>query len=704
MPGIEFNRLRKCEAEWQAETARPRVGDAAGNGREGHQRAIIDSAVDLAIIATDQSGRITDWNKGAERILGWSAAEMRNQLVERFFTPEDRLDDRIGAAMRDALDNGCARDERWHLNKEGWCFWARDETVPLRDDDGAHLGFLKILRDRTQQKLFEVELQTRQAHLSAALAIARLGTFEWDIPTGTLRLDDRSREIFDFRPDQGRCIQEIFDRIDRRDFERILAEAQVSQQAESRWETEYRISLPSGSVRTIVSTSNVAAGTAGKIERLIGVFADITEHKQAEAAVRDLNQALEQRIAARTHELQAAEEQLRQSQKMEAVGQLTGGLTHDFNNLLAIISASLEQLQTQLARGQLHHLEHYVAAAQTASKRAASLAHRLLSFARRQILTPKALDINQLVVGMEDLVRRTMGPQTAVEVSVPSDLWITLVDPNQLENALLNLCINAHHAMPAGGRLTIKTGNISLDEKMAAVHELPAGQYVSLRVTDTGTGIAPEMIKRVFEPFFTTKPVGQGSGLGLSMVYGFARRAGGQVWMDSEPGKGTTVCLYLPRHMGEAEHVATSAELAETPHAHPGGTVLVVDDEPTLRDLVSEALKDLGYTTLEAADGAAGLKVLQSEVHIDLLISDVGLPGGMDGYQMVEIARASHPDLKVLYMTGYDDILVPAPDHSEPDRLVLTKPFAMRELANRIKEIIDVRRQSPSTRACCSAL
>jgi CheY-like chemotaxis protein len=278
---------------------------------------------------------------------------------------------------------------------------------------------------------------------------------------------------------------------------------------------------------------------------------------------------------------------------------------------------------------------------------------------------------------------------------VPSDLWITLVDPNQLESALLNLCINAHHAMPTGGRLTIKTGNISLDEKMAAVHELPAGQYISLRVTDTGTGIAPEMIKRVFEPFFTTKPVGQGSGLGLSMVYGFARQSGGQVWMDSELGKGTTACLYLPRHRGEVEQVERPVELAETPHARPGEVVLVVDDEPTLRELVSEALKDLGYTTIEAADGAAGLKVLQSGVHIDLLISDVGLPGGMDGYQMVEIARVSHPDLKVLYMTGYDDILVPSPGHSERDGSVLTKPFAMRELATRIKEIIGVRTQSP---------
>jgi PAS domain S-box-containing protein len=688
MPGTKFSHLFKREAERQTEASCPRVADAPGDRCEGRQQAILDSVVDLAIIATDQNGRITDWNKGAERILGWSAEEMRDQPVERVFTPEDRLNDCIDAVTRRALEEGYTRDERWHLNKDGSCFWARDETMPLRDDKGTHLGFVKILRDRTQQKLFEVELQSRQTHLSAALTIAKLGTFECDIPTGTLRLDARSREIFDFRLDQGRCIQEIFDRIDPRDVERVRAEAQVAQQAGSRLETEYRINRPDGSARDIVSINDFVKGPGGKIERLIGVFADVTERKQAEAVLRDLNEVLEQRIAARTDELHASEEQLRQSLKMEAIGQLTGGLAHDFNNLLAVISGSLEQLQTRLTQGQLDHLEHYVIAAQTASGHAASLTHRLLTFARRQPLNPKAVDVNQSVIGMEDLIRRTMGPQTAVVVSAAANPCITLIDSGQLENGLLNLCINAHHAMPAGGRLTIETGTVSLNERMALAHGLTAGPYVSLCVTDTGTGIAPEMIERVFEPFFTTKPVGQGSGLGLSMVYGFARQSGGNAWISSELGKGTTVGLYLPSHQGEVEDVKAPARPAEAPRAEPGETVLVVDDEAALRELVSEALSDLGYLTIEAANGAAGLEVVQSEVHIDLLIIDVGLPGGMDGYQMVKAARASHPDLKVLYMTGYDDILMFPSEHPDPDRRVLTKPFVLRELASRTKEIL----------------
>jgi PAS domain S-box-containing protein len=382
------------------------------------------------------------------------------------------------------------------------------------------------------------------------------------------------------------------------------------------------------------------------------------------------------------------EEQLRQSQKMEAVGQLTGGLAHDFNNLLTGIAGSLELLQIRLAQGRLDQLERYITAAQGASKRAAALTHRLLAFSRRQTLDPKPTDVNRLVAGMEDLIRRTVGPSITVEAVAAGGLWSTLVDPNQLESALLNLCINGRDAMPDGGRLTIETGNRWLDERAARERDLSPGQYVSLCVSDTGTGMTPEVMSRAFDPFFTTKPIGMGTGLGLSMIYGFAKQSGGQVRIYSEVGQGTMVCIYLPRHFGSAEHADGPGDLAEARRATHGETVLIVDDEPTVRMLVIEVLEDLGYIAIEAGDGAAGLRVIQSDARIDLLVTDVGLPGGMNGRQLADAARALRPQLEVLFITGYAENAVIGSGHLEPGMHVLTKPFAMDVLATRLRDLI----------------
>ncbi len=263
-----------------------------------------------------------------------------------------------------------------------------------------------------------------------------------------------------------------------------------------------------------------------------------------------------------------------------------------------------------------------------------------------------------------------------------------MIDPGQLENALLNLCINARDAMPDGGRLTIETANKWLDGRTGRERDLTPGQYLSLCVSDTGTGMTPEVIARAFDPFFTTKPIGMGTGLGLSMIYGFARQSGGQVRVYSEVGQGTTMCLYLPRHHGQVDDADASAELTEAPRAEQGETVLVVDDEPTVRMLVTEVLEDFGYTVIEAADGAAGVKVLRSNVRVDLLITDVGLPGGMNGQQVADAGRAVRPGLKVLFITGYAENAVVGNGHLEPGMQVLTKPFAMDALASRIKELI----------------
>jgi PAS domain S-box-containing protein len=428
---------------------------------------------------------------------------------------------------------------------------------------------------------------------------------------------------------------------------------------------------------------------AGGTEKILSVSRDITALRQAEEVLRAQNETLERHVAERTAELMRTEEALRQSQKMEAVGQLTGGLAHDFNNLLAGISGSLELMQTRMQQGRLTDVDRYMTAAQGAAKRAASLTHRLLAFSRRQTLDPKPTDVDRLATGIQDLIQRTVGPGIQVEVIGATNGWPALVDPPQLENALLNLCINARDAMPDGGSIIIETTNKWMDERAARQHDMPEGQYLSVSVTDTGTGMSPEVVTRVFEPFFTTKPLGEGTGLGLSMVYGFARQSGGQVRVYSEVGEGTTVCVYLPRHHGAVEDDAADEIFSKLSRSEQGETVLIVDDEPTIRMLVTDILEDLGYAAIEAGDSATGLKILQSDVRIDLLVTDVGLPGGMNGRQMADAARAHRPGLKVLFITGYAENAFLGNESLPPGMAVLAKPFAMDNMAARIRSMIE---------------
>ncbi|MBN8757693.1 MULTISPECIES: response regulator [Variovorax] len=405
------------------------------------------------------------------------------------------------------------------------------------------------------------------------------------------------------------------------------------------------------------------------------------------AAARDITEQKE-----RAAELDTAREQLRQSQKLEAVGQLTGGLAHDFNNLLAAISGSLELMRRRGLDGKPADMERYVGVAQGAVKRAASLTHRLLAFSRRQTLEPKPLNANRLVTEMEELLRRTLGPQIALETVAAVGLWNVHADPGQLENALLNLCINARDAMPEGGTLVIETANRWIDARTARGRDLPMGQYVSLTVSDNGVGMPPEVVARAFDPFFTTKPIGMGTGLGLSMIYGFAKQSGGQVRIYSEVGKGTSVSIYLPRHDMQEEVAAAPAETMLAPRADQGDTVLVVDDEPALRMIIVEVMQGLGYATLEAGDGAEALRILQSpRQRIDLLVSDVGLPGGMNGRQVADAARTARPGLKVLFITGYAENAVLSHGHLDPGMHVMTKPFEMDVLARRVKQLIESR-------------
>jgi PAS domain S-box-containing protein len=413
-----------------------------------------------------------------------------------------------------------------------------------------------------------------------------------------------------------------------------------------------------------------------------------TERRRAERALANLAASLEQQVAERTAELVTTEEALRQSQKMEAVGQLTGGLAHDFNNLLTGISGSLEMIQLRLAQDRGADVDRYIDAAQRAARRAAALTHRLLAFSRRQTLAPRPTDANALIMGMEELVRRTVGPAVLVETSLAPDLSSTLVDPSQLENALLNLCINARDAMPDGGNIIIETQDRVIDARGGRERDIDPGSYVCLSVSDTGTGMAPDTVAKAFEPFFTTKPTGSGTGLGLSMIYGFARQSGGQVRIHSSLGAGTTVVIYLPRDGQTPDGEEKRASLSTAPRSVGGETVLVVDDEESIRMLVTETLVDLGYATLEAEDGPSALKLLSADRHIDLLVTDVGLPG-MNGRQLADAARATRPSLQVLFITGYAENAVLNHGHLEPGMHVVTKPFAMEVLASRIKNLVN---------------
>jgi PAS domain S-box-containing protein len=410
----------------------------------------------------------------------------------------------------------------------------------------------------------------------------------------------------------------------------------------------------------------------------------VSDGQHMHAAGRDITANKTASIA-----LAQAEEALRQAQKMEAVGQLTGGIAHDFNNLLQGITGSLDLIRTRIAQDRHEDVARFVTSAMASANRATALTHRLLAFSRRQPLSPKVVRLNDLAVSLEELIRRTIGEGVELTFALSDNLWPTLCDPNQMESSLLNLVINARDAMPDGGRLTIKTENVDCTLPLpTGSRELKPGRYVCLRVSDTGMGMPPDVIERAFDPFFTTKPIGQGTGLGLSMIYGFAQQSEGAVHIESAVGAGTTVSIYLPKC--DASEVPMSAEPgpAEPSHRAAGGAVvLVIEDEPIVRALVLDVLQEMGYQTIEAADGPSGLQLLQSRQRVDLLVTDIGLPG-LNGRQVADAARLTRPDLKVLFMTGYAENAAYARGFLEAGMSMITKPFTLDTLELTVQEIM----------------
>ena len=540
--------------------------------------------------------------------------------------------------------------------------------------DEARLAVLRITqggeagtRDVTAEQAGETALYDSMDFTRLALsAVSGVGVWTYEVSNDCFYCDAGISELYGIDPVQAAA------GIKRQDF---LANVHADDLAALRntmsngliksgdLELEYRIVHPDGSIRWVLSRGHTYFNGAGEPVRRTGVGVEMTAQR-------------------------LLEQQLRQSQKMEAVGQLTGGLAHDFNNLLTGIMGSLEMLRLRVSQGRFSEMDRYLDAAHGASNRAAALTHRLLAFSRRQTLEPSSTDVNRLIAGMLQLIRGTIGPAILVQVHNATDLWLTQVDANQLENALLNLCINARDAMAQGGTLTIRTGNCTLAPSAAAEYDLPVGEYLTLSVSDTGTGMSSDVIAHAFDPFFTTKPMGEGTGLGLSMIYGFVRQSGGSVQIHSQPGVGTTMTLYLPRSQVEATAPHDTPAPLPPSAAGQGETVLVIDDEPAVRMLIIEVLEDLGYTALQEADGASGLQVLQSNQQIDLLVTDVGLPGGINGRQVADAGRSLRPDLKVLFITGYVHDATLWEEQLEPGMHLLTKPFSMSALTQRIKRII----------------
>jgi PAS domain S-box-containing protein len=529
------------------------------------------------------------------------------------------------------------------------------------------------------------------------------GVFEWELQSGQVKLSPKLRSlhgltVFDgsYETWLGLVFREDVPRITN-DIQAALAEQRTSISEEFRI-----VRADDSALRWIEWHGIIVYDSAGHAVRLVGVSVDVTERKRAALQHRAFAETLEENVKARTRELEAenearkkAEEALRQAQKMEAVGQLTGGVAHDFNNLLTIIMGGLEIIERQIPDLPVSPAVLRIGRARDmallGAHRAALLTQRLLAFSRQQPLSPQPIDANRLVSGISDLLRRTIGEAVALETVMAGGLWNAHADPNQLENALVNLAVNARDSMPTGGKLTIETQNCFLDDGYVATLAEPVrpGQYVLIAVADTGSGMDANTITRAFEPFFTTKDVGKGTGLGLSQVYGFVRQSDGHVRIYSEPGEGTSVKIYLPRYFGTADKSVPILRKHDLARAIGAECILVVEDDHALRSYTVEILRELGYHVLEAQHGLDALPVLESLQQIDLLFTDIVMPGGMNGRQLADAALSRKPGLKVLFATGYSRNAIVHQGRMDPGVEMIGKPFSMVALATKVRAILD---------------
>jgi len=704
---IETNERRRIALELQR-----RSEESLKAQRDTEER------LQLALAATDAVGT-WDWDIGEDRFIadahfaqlhGIDPAHASQLPISDYLQgvhPEDRA--LIARSIKHCITHGTEYAEEYRLLKaDGELRWVFARGRCYKDHHGRPVRFLGAALDLTERKHTEQALRQSQTELQLIINAMPI-LISYVDHEERFRLNNAAYlDWYGLTPQElyGRTIREVIG--EEAYFLRApyIAEALAGRPCSFSLYTPHR----DGSNRHALMNYLPRHGADGSVNGFYIFVIDESERKKTEEALRNLNETLEERVSARTEQLaqanqrlqnemferERAEDALRHAQKMEAVGQLTGGIAHDFNNMLTGIIGSLDLMQRYIADGRADEIGRFTEAAVSSANRAAALTHRLLAFSRRQSLDRKTLNVNELIHSLEDLIRRTKGDPIELTLRLADDVWPISTDVSQLENALLNLVINARDAMPDGGELLIETANVYLDgNDITTLEPVKAGDYLMLAVSDNGTGMTPSVRAKAFDPFFTTKPIGQGTGLGLSMIYGFAQQSGGHVSLDSLPNQGTCVRLYLPRlNLLEPERPVVET-LSAAPTATCGETVVVVEDDPAVRMLVLDLLKELGYLAHEAADASAALPLLESEMRVDLLVTDVGLPG-MNGRQLAEIARQHRPGLKVLFMTGYAQKAAERQGFLEDGMDMVAKPFSIEVLANKIREMIN---QTPSLEA-----
>jgi len=637
---------------------------------EERARALIE-AVPHQVWEAGQDGRAEWFNGRFYDFTEVSVDDLEKGAWKDLIHPNDQ--EATAEAWKQALEHGTVFSSEFRLRRasDRTYRWFLSTGVPIHDADGKVIRWIGTNTDIHDQNVAAQELEAMNARLEERVVErTRERDRMWRLSTDLMIVIDSQGLVAAVNPawkalldwDEADLLGASFTALLHPDDAEKVGGSTGECTGHLRYDN--RIRHRDGSFRWISWTIAPDEGSIHAIGR------DVTAEREAAQA------------------LLQAEEVLRQSQKMEAVGQLTGGIAHDFNNLLTGIIGSLDLIRTRIAQNRGDRIERYIEAAMSSAKRAASLTHRLLAFSRRQPLDPKPVDANMLIAAMAELLRRTTRETIRVKERFAKGLWLTHCDANQLENAVLNLVINARDAMPDGGRIVIATANLTVaDAAAAAEHGVAAGDYVLLSVADDGAGMSRDVIEKAFEPFFTTKPMGQGTGLGLSMVYGFVKQSGGHVRITSELGRGTTVTIYLPRYLGDEHPPSERPGAAGEGRTTAGATLLVVEDEPVVRALVVEMLQDMGYRVLDAADGAEGLRILQTTKQIDLLLTDVGLPG-LNGRQLADAARENRADLKVLFMTGYVENNLLKEGFLGPGMEVIPKPLAFDALVDKIEAMI----------------
>ncbi|EIM26112.1 hybrid sensor histidine kinase/response regulator [Microvirga lotononidis] len=641
------------------------VSGETRTSQESRFQLLVDAVTDYAIYMLDPAGTIVSWNPGAQRFKGYVESEIIGEHFSRFYTEEDLATNLPKRALETAVREGKFEAEGWRIRKGGTRFWAHVVIDPIRDREGNLIGFAKITRDLTEKKKTEEALrESEQRFRLLVQGVTDYSIFMLDPQGLVTNWNAGAQRIkgYDEREIVGRHFSQFYTEKDRA--AGLPQRALETAAREGKFEAEgWRVRKDGTQFWANVIIDPIR-NEEGDLIGFAKITRDITERRRTQ-------EALEQAQAA-----------LFQSQKMEAVGQLTGGVAHDFNNLLTIIVNNLDLLTRNAHDPRDIRL---IESAQRAAERGAKLTQQLLAFSRRQPLQPNAHNPNTLIEGFETVLRRACGELIRLQLSLaPRVRWVS-VDAPQFESALLNLVVNARDAMPDGGSLKIMTGNVTLEEKDAAATSLAPGQYVSIAVQDTGTGMSPDVVSRVFEPFFTTKEIGKGTGLGLSQVYGFVTQSGGHIKVDSTPGQGTKVTMLLPAQESE-EDVPVEDEGSERPVRDSAGTVLIVEDEPAVREVASDIFDSLGYDVVTASDANEALGILEANSSIDVLFSDVIMPNGMNGVELSRKAREMRPDLKILLASGYPMSALPSEGLGTGVSFI-SKPYRWTELAEKLRTL-----------------